>query len=57
MRIMDIITETTAGSVGAIAGPLGSGDPAASIYATKTKKKKKPKHTMIKRAPMESKND
>jgi len=47
MKIQDIITETSAGSIGAVAAPLGSGDPAASIYG---KKKKKKKTEMIKRS-------
>ena len=55
MRITDIIAETTSGSVAGVAMGLGGGDPAASIYATKPKKKKK--STMIKRAPMENKDD
>jgi hypothetical protein len=54
MRITDIISETTSGAVAGVAMGLGGGDPAASIYAVKPKKKKP---TMIKRAPMENKND
>jgi len=54
MRITDIISETTSGAVAGVAMGLGGGDPAASIYATQPKKKKP---TMIKRAPMETKND
>jgi hypothetical protein len=56
MRITDIINETTAGSVAGVTAGLGGGDPAASIYGTKPKKKKK-KTEMIKRAPMENKKD
>jgi hypothetical protein len=56
MRITDIISETTSGAVAGVAMGLGGGDPAASIYATKPEPKKK-KSTMIKRAPMENKDD
>ena len=56
MRIIDIISETTSGSVAGVAMGLGGGDPAASIYAKKPKKKYK-KNTMIKRTPMEKKDD
>jgi hypothetical protein len=56
MRITDIISETTSGAVAGVAMGLGGGDPAASIYAVKPTKKKK-KSSMIKRAPMETKND
>jgi hypothetical protein len=55
MRITDIISETTSGAVAGVAMGLGGGDPAASIYATQPKKKKK--STMIKRPQMENKND
>lgn len=54
MRITDIISETTSGAVASVAMGLGGGDPAASIYAAKPKKKKS---TMVKRAPMENTND
>jgi hypothetical protein len=54
MRITDIISETTSGAVASVAMGLGGGDPAASIYAAKPKKKKS---TMIKRAPMENTDD
>lgn len=53
MRIMDIITETTSGSVAGVAAGLGGGDPAASVYPAKKKKKTK----MIKRPQMENKDD
>ena len=46
-------TETTAGSVAGVAGGLGGGDPAASIYTKKPKKKT----TMIKRSQMENNNE
>lgn len=55
MKITDIITETSAGSVAAVAAPLGGGDPAASIYPAKPKKKRK-KTEMIRRTKMESNN-
>ena len=55
MRIKDIIRETTAGGIAGVAMGLGGGDPAASIYHTKTTRKKKAK--MIKRAPMENNDD
>jgi hypothetical protein len=54
MRINEIITETTAGAVAGVATGLGGGDPAASIYGKKPKKKKT---KMIKRPAMENKND
>jgi hypothetical protein len=57
MRITDIISETTSGAVAGVAMGLGGGDPAASIYAVKPTKKKSKKSTMIKRPPMETKND
>lgn len=58
MRIHDIISETTAGSIAGVASALGSGDPAASIYHHNDQKKKtkKKKTTMIKRPAMENKN-
>ena len=56
MRITDIIAETTSGSIAGVAMGLGGGDPAASIYANKPKKKKAKKSKMIKRAQMENKN-
>lgn len=52
MRIQDIITETTAGAVAGVATALGAGDPAASIYPVKKKKKTK----MIRRPAMEKKD-
>ena len=57
MRITDIIAETTSGAVAGVAMGLGGGDPAASIYANKPKKKKTKKSTMIKRAQMENNDD
>lgn len=56
MRINDIISETTSGSIAGVAMGLGGGDPAASIYG-KQKKKKKQKTEMIKRPAMENNND
>ena len=42
MKIHEILGETTsAGGIASVAGPLGSGDPKASIYASKKPKKKK----------------
>lgn len=44
MKIYEILGETTsAGGIATVAGPLGSGDPTASIYASKKSKKKKMK--------------
>lgn len=58
MKIQDIITETTAGAVAAVAAPLGGGDPNASIYAMNKKNKKKRKKTeMVRRPAMERKDD
>jgi len=57
MRINDIIFETTSGSIGGVAGPLGSGDPSASVYYNQTPNKKNKKTNMIKRPQMETKND
>lgn len=51
---MDIIKETTSGSIAGVAMGLGGGDPAASIYANKPKKKKT---KMIRRPPMENKDE
>lgn len=53
MRITDIISETTSGSIAGVAMGLGGGDPAASIYAKKPKKKKT---KMIKRPQLENKD-
>jgi len=42
MKIHEILGEmTSAGGIATVAGPLGSGDPKASIYASKKSKKKK----------------
>lgn len=57
MRITDIINETTAGAVAGVATGLGGGDPAASIYANKPKKKKSKESSMIRRPKMEKKDD
>lgn len=57
MKIQDIITETTAGSVAGVAMGLGGGDPAASIYANKGKKRKQKKTKMVRRPAMERKDD
>jgi hypothetical protein len=48
MRIRDIIRETTAGAVAGVATGLGGGDPEASIYKPRKKKKQK-KTEMIRR--------
>jgi hypothetical protein len=55
MKIRDVITETTAGAVAGVAMGLGGGDPAASIYPSDRKKKRK-KAKMIRRPAMEKKN-
>ena len=40
MKIHEILGEmTSAGGIATVAGPLGSGDPKASIYASKKSKK------------------
>ena len=42
MKIHEILGEmTSAGGIATVAGPLGSGDPKQSIYASKKSKKKK----------------
>ena len=53
MKIHEILGENFAGAIASVPMALGSGDPKASIYAKKSKKKDKKtdetKHTMIKR--------
>ena len=53
MKIHEILDENFAGAIASVPMALGSGDPKASIYAKKSKKKDKKteetKHIMIKR--------
>lgn len=54
MKIHEILDENFAGAIASVPMALGSGDPKASIYASKKSKKKdkktdETKHTMIKR--------
>ena len=53
---MDIINETTAGSIAGVTSALGAGDPNASIYPP-TKRKKKSKTKIIRRIESEKEND